>query len=141
MDYKMLAEEFLEIKMKSTHVKMTREIAQMTKPDIFVLLYLKIHDGKAYPKDLSSEFRVSSARIAVLLNKLESDGYVERKPDENDNRQTVVILSSKGEKLINDKREIVVLKFAKLLELLGPEDAKEYIRLQRKLCEVMKAPF
>lgn len=127
--------------MKSSYVRINRELSRTTKPDIFILMYLKNHDGNSYPKDLSNDFLVSSARIAVILNKLEKEGYIYRRSDENDSRQTVVVISSKGEELIETKRNEVVRRFAKMLEMLGPDDAREYIRLQRKLSEAINESF
>lgn len=141
MIYEDLAEEFIQLCMKSSYVRITRELSRTTKPDIFILMYLKNHGGRAYPKDLSNDFLVSSARIAVVLNLLEQKGYIQRLNDEHDSRQTVVPLSNAGEELISEKRSEVVQRIAKMLELLGDDDAKEYIRLQKKLSEAISEAF
>ncbi len=101
--------------------------------DIFILMYLKNHNNRAYPKEMSSEFRVSTARIAVILNRLEKNGCVSRCGDENDSRQTIVTLSEKGERLICDKYGEAIETLSNILRLLGPEDAREYVRLIKKL--------
>ena len=141
MNYETLAEEFLQICLKSSYVRVSRELSNAIKPGIFILLYLKKQGGKAYPKDLSNEFIVSSARIAALLNKLEDEKYIQRYCDEKDNRQTIVQLSEKGEALIVDKRNEIVHRLSKMLELLGSDDAEEYIRLQKKLCQAINESF
>ena len=66
-----------------------------------------------------------------MLNLLEQKGYIQRLNDEHDSRQTIVSLSNAGEELISEKRSEVVQRIAKMLELLGDDDAKEYIRLQK----------
>ena len=78
---------------------------------------------------------VSSARIAALLGRLEDKGYITRGPDPLNNRQVIVTLSPKGLEVIQSFRAQVLRSTAQMLSLLGPEDAKEFIRLRRKLLD------
>lgn len=135
MTYKELAEELLQLTVQSPYMKIIRELGETTRPEIFVLLYLKTHDGKAYPKELSEAFLVSTARIAVILNKLEGEGYVRRMVDTADNRHTVIEMTETGYRLMADRRSEVIARLTGILELLNLDDAAEYIRLQKKITE------
>lgn len=65
MDYKEMAEELLKIRSEWSHVAANEELARLTKGEFFVLNYLTDHGGTAFPKALSREMKVSTARIAA----------------------------------------------------------------------------
>lgn len=79
---------------------------------------------------------VSSARVAALLNHLEKEGFIQRRPDLKDNRQVIVSITDKGIQAICQKRERILDMIAQALESLGPEDAQTLLRiLRQKLAE------
>lgn len=94
-----------------------------------------LHNHSAYPKDLSHSMGVSSARVAALLNHLEKEGFIQRRPDLKDNRQVIVSITDKGIQAICQKREQILDMIARALESLGPEDAQTLLRIQQKLAE------
>lgn len=133
MTYEELAEELLQLTVNGSYMKVIRELESTTRPEIFVLLYLKRHNRLAHPKELSDTFHVSTARIAVIINKLEEKECVRRAADENDTRRTIVELTDKGEELITEQRKDVVSRLAEMLETVGEKDAMEYIRILKKM--------
>ncbi|MCH5325483.1 MAG: transcriptional regulator [Eubacterium sp.] len=133
MDYYSLAGELLEVRNSRPRIRLDRTISHLLKGEIAILHYLEKHGGQAHPKDLSEELVVSTARVAVLLNTLEKDGFITRIHDSRDNRLTNVSLSEKGRELINSRREELLMYMSELLSKLGEDDAKEYVRLQKKL--------
>ena len=137
MDYDILAGELLSLATDSAYIRVIRELAAAASPEIFFLLYLKRHGGIAYPKELGHAFDVSSARTAVIINRLEKDGYVSRRTDDNDNRYTIVEISETGLELLRAKSEKVTGRLSEMLKHLGADDAREYIRLQRKLADAI----
>ena len=60
-----------------------------------------------------------------------------RIPDPTDNRQVIVRLSEKGIELLEKHHLEVVRYMAKILENLGEEDAREYVRIQKKLMNIL----
>jgi DNA-binding MarR family transcriptional regulator len=60
---------------------------------------------------------------------------VQRLADVGDNRHTVVEMTEAGERLTADRKVEVLTRLTGILELLGPDDAAEYIRLQKKITE------
>ncbi len=103
--------------------------------ELFVLNYLKEHDGIVHPKELSEKLAVSTARIARLLNRMEEQQLILRFTDVHDSRQVVVQITEQGVKEIDLVRRKVLEHTARMLESLGPDDAKEYIRIQEKICQ------
>ncbi len=135
MDYRVLAEELLALGAQLSHVPANQQLSALMRGELFVLNYLMAHNNTAYPKELSQQMAVSTARIAALLGQMEEKGLVCRTPDTQDARHIIVSLTQKGLGEIKRKRELTVETVAKMLELLGPEDAKEYLRLQAELIQ------
>ena len=70
-EYLDLAGQFINIRRSLPYIKFDNEVSKKVKHEIFILSYLKLHNGVAHPKDLSEEFIVSTARMAFLLNQIE----------------------------------------------------------------------
>ena len=129
MNYKEIAEELLKMRSEWPHVAVNEELARLTKGEFFVLNYLEKHGGTAFPKDLSREMQVSTARIAALLKHMEMKGWVTRTAD----CQDIVSITLAGRDEIEDKREKTLEDVIRLLEFLGPQDAEALLRIQEKV--------
>ena len=116
--YEQLANELVQVNEALLHQPAQDLLSKLSRGEHFVLNYLLTHYGQAHPTDLSRHMVVSTAR---------------RLPDPLDNRQIIVSLSPKGEKAIEAFRKKVIQATARMLELLGPDDSQEFLRLQRKL--------
>ena len=75
----------------------------------------------------------AKSTVTTMVRRMEEKGLISRLPDPLDNRQIIVSLSPKGEKAIEAFRKKVIQATARMLELLGPDDSQEFLRLQRKL--------
>lgn len=135
MDYKELAEEYLMIRAQLLKVPASQQVTKLVKGELFVLNYLATHEKAVYPKDLSKEMVVSTARIAVILNQMEDKKWITRTADTEDNRQILVALTEEGHQVIEQQREKIIHAVVQMFEKLGPEDATEFIRIQRKIVE------
>lgn len=133
MYYELLAMELLNVRTKLLQVPAQREISKLMRGELFVLNYLKYHNGSVHPKELSEKMAVSTARIARLLNHLEDQKLIVRLTDGNDSRQIIVQLTELGEAEIEHARNKVLECTVRMLESLGAEDANEYIRIQEKI--------
>lgn len=131
--YLELANQFLQIRRSLPYVKFDKEVSEKSKYEIYILSYLKRHNGTAHPKDLSGEFIVSTARMAVLLNQLEEKGFIARIHDSEDNRQTIIKLMPKGEEFFEEKNDKIVKFIARFFDELGETDSNEFVRLYTKL--------
>ncbi len=71
-------------------------------------------------KDILEEVHVNPSSLSELINKLESDRYIERKADPEDKRATRIFLSEKGKarayEVIDAHREACAKMFASLSE-------------------------
>lgn len=134
MDFETLARELLNVRTKLLHVPVHQEISRIVRGELFVLNYLNEHNGIAHPKELSENLAVSTARIARLLKHMEEENLIVRFTDINDSRQVIVQLTQLGSMQIDLTRKKVLDHTIRMLERLGPEDAREYIRIQEKIC-------
>ena len=135
VDYHILAERLVNLHTSLHPVPINQELTALNRGTFFALNYLMLHNHSAYPKDLSHSMGVSSARVAALLNHLEKEGFIQRRPDLKDNRQVIVLITDKGIQAICQKRERILDMIARALESLGPEDAQTLLRIQQKLAE------
>lgn len=135
--YQEFANDFINIRREYPHVKFESEIFPKIKNDIFILSYLYHHNGMAHPKDLSREFMISSARMAVLLKQLEEKGGIVRKTDPEDNRQTIVQITAEGSDFFEACNAKIIGFLAKLFEEIGEDDARELIRINKKMMNVI----
>lgn len=104
----------------------------------FLLGMLAVSDGVVYAGDIAREMDVSTARIAVLLNKMEKNGFLRREPSPEDARKTVVKLTEQGRDCIRRTKEQALDRTELLLERVGPEDVWEFIRLSKKIKAAME---
>lgn len=133
MDYSELASELLSVRANLLQVPASQLLSRMEKGEWFVLNYLLTHKTVIHPKELSEKMSVSTARIASLLNHMEEKGWILRTADSEDNRQIIVRLTEEGKHEVDQARNETITYAAKMLESLGPEDAREYIRIQEKI--------
>lgn len=135
--YRELASAFINIRREYPYVKFDKEISRKIKNEIFIMSFLRNHGGAAHPKELSEEFMISSARMAVLLNQLEDKGLILRQHDSDDNRQTIVQITEKGIEFFESCNEQIISFIAKIFEEIGEDDARELIRINRKMMNVV----
>lgn len=137
MNYDELASELFSLRSSIPKITIERKLAKMVQGERFVLNFLFEHSNKAYPKDISKAMAVSTARIAKLLNDMENAGLILRASDNSDNRKIIVTITDKGIEKVSEYRAYFSKYISHLLEKLGPEDAKEYVRLNKKLLHIM----
>ena len=136
MDYTQLAIRLIDMRASAPQIKMERTISQIARGEVLALHYLAANGNRAYPKDLSRALMLTTARVAAMLKSLEGQGMVTRAPDRADSRQVIVTLTEKGVALAEERRAGMIRSVAKMLEALGEEDAKAYVRIQAKLIEL-----
>lgn len=136
MDYVELANQLIDLRSRVPQIKMERTISEMGRGEVLVMNYLFSNKNRAYPKDISKALMLTTARIAAILKNLEKHDMITRTQDSLDNRQTVVELTDTGLASVSARREKLVQTTAKMLEALGEEDAKAYIRIQKKLIKL-----
>lgn len=136
MDYTELAIQLIDMRAAAPQIKMERTVSQIARGEILALNYLTANGNRAYPKDMSKALMLTTARVAAMLKSLEGQGMITRTPDPSDSRQVIVCLTEKGIAMVEERRAGMIHSVAKMLETLGEEDAKAYVRIQARLIEL-----
>lgn len=139
IDYLKLADKLIDLRIKLMRGVYGQMLQDLKGGDIFILNYLENHEDPVHPKDLSNVMSVSTARITNLLNKLETEGLIQRCADPHDKRQVIVVMTEKGKARNLQTREAFIPSTGAFLELLGPEDAETYVHLQEKFLQIQAA--
>lgn len=90
--------------------------------DVLATLRRQGGDFALTPSDLSEQTVVTTGAVTKRVDRLESRGYVERRPSGTDGRSRLVALTPAGRKLIDEAFTAHMANEARLLEALSPEE-------------------
>lgn len=110
-------------------------------PGEFDVLASLMHadDHTSKPSVLARSGMLSPAGMTHRLDLLERAGFVERRPDPDDRRSTLVVLTEAGEaKAIEAARSHVAAE-AELFDVLGPSDRADLRRLLETMLDAFAA--
>ena len=71
-----------------------------------VLIHLARPDATGSQKEIADVFEISPPAVAMLLKRLEKNGYVEREVSPKDNRCNLIRLTEKGREIVAETMEI-----------------------------------
>ncbi len=117
-------EEIIEIIKKLDDVKPKKMLDQQhvnLEGTMLALVYIYRKEGEVSAGELSRELKVSTARIAVLVRKMQEKGYVTRKVDEEDGRRAVIDITDKGRALIEKHK----IEFFETMRALADKVGKD----------------
>jgi len=137
MEYNELALELLNSLQSIQRIQSQKNIFEAMQGESFILGFIANHDGDVLPSEISQKMGVTSARIANALNSLEEKGLITRQIDKKDRRQILVNITKKGKETTEQNKKAILGIAGKILEHLGEKDAKEYIRLVKKILEAV----
>lgn len=128
----MTEEEIHKIILKFRPKKMLPENVEGMR---FVCNYL-CEKGKTNVKELCDVLSVSSARMAVIINKLEEKKYVRRIKGVKDKRVTYVELTLEGINAIQDVKVQTIKIFNMIKEKLGEDEFERFMHDLDKISEI-----
>lgn len=99
----------------------------------FAVLELLLHLGPMSQKTISEKLLRSSGNIVKVIDNLERDRLVIRKPDLNDRRAYQVVLTERGEEIIKTIFPNHVKSIVESFSTLNEEEQVELSRLCKKL--------
>ncbi|OGS54710.1 MAG: hypothetical protein A2Y20_05115 [Firmicutes bacterium GWF2_51_9] len=95
--------------------------------------------------DIARQKNVDKASVTKALKILETDGFIVRKPDEKDKRNTLCILSEKGETIVNELLHVRKSVEIDLFDGFSQEEkakALEYVaRIDENSRKLFKSPY
>jgi MarR family transcriptional regulator, organic hydroperoxide resistance regulator len=137
MDYKALANELVNNMMKSPKMQFQKKVDDLSHGEKRILGYLTFFkNGGASSGELSEKLFLSTPRVASALNSLSKKGFIERNRDENDKRMVIVSITEAGKRYVMEKHEEAIAMLEKTLQKLGEKDAKEFVRILKRITEI-----
>ena len=130
-----MAQEYMETMFYMRKVNSHKEIHDSVHGENFVLFFISQNGGKVIPSDISNEMGISSARVAAALNSLEKKGLIIRKIDTEDRRRILIDLTDSGREQVDNHYRMVMNMVKNMLQYLGENDAREFIRIMKRLAE------
>lgn len=99
----------------------------------FAVLEVLYHKGDLKIGQIIAKVLATGGNMTVVINNLEKEGMVIRSPDPEDNRSSIISITTKG----SQKMEAVFLDYvddlAKVLEALTDEEQQTVTKILRKL--------
>jgi DNA-binding MarR family transcriptional regulator len=120
--------------LKNTWQKLSRYYNQrlaehdLTVPKALLLLEIAPGSGKN-PKSLVKELVVENSSMSGLLDRLEKQGLVERRPDPNDRRGVLIFLTQQGIVARKTIKALVEELDQKIREMISTDDIKTFRRV------------
>lgn len=100
------------------------EQAGVNQTDLMSLYFIRSAEGAATPKALAEHLGLTSGATAILLNRLEARGLVQRTPHPTDRRAVLLSLGAgASEKGLLDLRETVRRLNASVIDELSDQEA------------------
>lgn len=96
------------------------------KGALAVIKFLENNNGVSTNGEISDFLGVSTARVAVLLKKLEEKEILKRSVSVKDARITIVSFTDKGKKVAQNKKKELENKVSKIIDALGIEKIREH---------------
>lgn len=134
-------EQAMEIlqKIKSNRpIKFFDNISESEAGMRFVLVYLIEHNQDVYSSVIAEEMKISRARMAVLIQKLENKGYIEKYQSPKDKRIDVIKITQKGIERSNILRNNVINSVIKIIDEVGMEDINKFIQISAKIKKILQ---
>jgi DNA-binding MarR family transcriptional regulator len=92
--------------------------------------------GEMTAKEIGERARIHKTKISRAVSKLEQRRYLTRTPSQNDRRVEHLTLTSAGQSVYRDLREVAKRYDARLANMIGLDDASQLRGMLRKLADM-----
>lgn len=117
-----------------------KKLDETNKGILAVLRFLYEADEEVTAGQISTFMNVSTARVAVLLKKMEAKGLIIKEIGRNDARTTVVKLSDFGREKTEELRANLYRQVETVIEQIGIERLTQFIDTAREIRAVLQEP-
>lgn len=105
-----------------------------------ILIYLGEEDATVTAGMVSEYMNVSTARVAVLLKKMEAKGLIEKERDPDDARKVMVRLSPSGRALAGRVHEQINAHVEAMIDRIGMERMLEFATISKEIHSMGEPP-
>ena len=136
-EFHALARELMAQGCRFARFRPQHDVSASTRGLPAIMRVLLEADGPVSPGELARRTGVSDARVANALRTLEERGFVERRAAREDRRRVEVTLAEAGREDIARHSSEAERHVADLLREMGPDDARDLVRVFGRALEVM----
>ena len=137
MDVENMAEMLFQQIKEGTSTPISEMLDEFNCGEIGVLSTLAFDQNPVTAGELSEKLNVTTARIARILNSLESKQYIRRKNDRIDRRKTFVTITKKGKELADSTKKEIMDKIIQVIQEVGYDEIQTYISIVLKIRSVL----
>lgn len=137
MDVENMAEMLFQQIKEGTSTPISEMLDEFNCGEIGVLSTLAFDQNPVTAGELSEKLNVTTARIARILNSLESKQYIRRKNDRIDRRKTFVTITKKGKELADSTKKEIMDKIVQVIQEVGYDEIQTYISIVLKIRSVL----
>ena len=137
MEYENVIEDFFSKFELQTKCSFEKIFGNFNKGELGVLSYLEKIKGQITSGELSNILDVSTARVASILNSLESKKLIIRKCDSFDKRKILISITENGIKLTQCMKNEFRKRIEYLIEKIGLDNLEKYLDLTIMINEVL----
>lgn len=125
-------------------MKMHRDLCftSLRKSEFVMLEIIERENGNreqgVLASDIAKRLRITAPAVSKMLRSMEEKGYVERRVDEKDRRNTRVSITPDGKEAEQQVRRQMQEFITGVIERLGEERTKELIHLMNRYTEIMQ---
>lgn len=89
---------------------------------------------------ISDKLEISTARVAVLLKKMEAKGLITKEKDPIDARVTIVKLTDFGKQTIENMWQDIRSQMGQVIDEIGEDRLLEYIEISKEIRRIVSPP-
>jgi len=138
--YTALAKELLESLDRKKKGPPHEDVSAAMRGEMAVMRMLADEGRPVTAGNISKTLRMTTSRIAAVLGSLQKKGLIERICDETDKRRVLVTLTDRGIAFSQAKKQRVIRDMSYMLSQLGEEDARHFVRLMKRVHDIMPPP-
>ena len=126
----------LKIMLESSRLPYQEELAEFSHGELAILAYLRDNCSGITSGELADALAMTLPRMSAAISGLVKKGLVYKLTDEADRRKTRIYVTPAGITHVVEKEAELKERTAKILINLGEDDAREYLRISRLICDM-----
>lgn len=111
----------------------------MHRSQHMVLMYIANSNANVSQKEIADTFEISPPAVAMLMKRLEKNGYVARESSREDNRCNVITLTEKGKQIVEATNQLGDQCSSIAFNGFSEEEIDMFILLMEKLGKNLKS--
>lgn len=133
----LLMESFHNIKQSLSERTISPRKMHVTPSQSFVLQYAAKHD-KSSVKDIAESMFITSSAATQLIDGLVDNGYLVRKDNPDDRRESILVLTEKARSGFSKMKKDRLEKAKEVFGVLSEEELATYLELNHKILDNLK---